>query len=217
MRNDVFTGAVLALALATGAATAGAQARSGTVVEVQAAASKLWVEGTSSLHDWSCTAGTVNGSLELDAAYPTQNLQTNPKIAKAVTISIPVKEMKCGHGKMDDNMYKALRANDFPTIDYKLRDYDVTPQAGDPSAFVMHTRGTLTIAGNTKDIELDIVAHRAPNGEVKVQGSQAIVMTDYDVKPPKAMLGTIKTGKTVTVKFDLVLAPVGATAKVGGR
>ncbi|HEX6534721.1 MAG TPA: YceI family protein [Gemmatimonadaceae bacterium] len=215
MRKDVFTGAVLALALATGAATAGAQSRSGTMMEIQPATSKLWIEGTSSLHDWSCTAGTVNGSVELDAAYSTLNLQTNPKIAKTVAISVPVKEMKCGHGKMDGNMYKALRADEFPTIEYKLGGYDVTPQADDPASFVMHTRGTLTIAGQTKDVQFDITAHRAPNGEVKVQGSQPIVMTDYDVKPPKAMLGTIKTGKTVTVKFDLLLAP--AAAKVGGR
>ncbi|HEU4643413.1 MAG TPA: YceI family protein [Gemmatimonadaceae bacterium] len=204
MRKNILGAIALTLGFAAGAA---AQTRPTTKMAIQDS-SRLWIEGTSSLHAWHCTASTVKGDIQLDDGYATRSLAADPKIVKAVAISIPVKEMTCGHGdKMDGNMYKALKANDNPTIEYTLTGYELTAVEGDAEGFVVHARGTLTIAGQTKEVAMVVSGRRGANGTLTVQGSQPVLMTDFGVKPPTAMLGTIKAGNEVTVRFDLRLAP----------
>lgn len=208
MRKDFFGAIALVLGLAAGAS---AQTRSTTKMEIRDS-SKLWIEGTSSLHAWHCTAPAMTADIRLDGAYATRDLAMNPKILDVVAVTVPVKEMTCGHGKMDGNMYKALKASEFPTIEYKLTGYEIAPVPGDAGAFVVHARGALTLAGQTKEVAMDVQARRLANGTLTAQGSQPILMTDFGVKPPTAMLGTIKTGNEVTVRFDLRVAPAQATA-----
>ena len=38
-------------------------------------------------------------------------------------------------------------------------------------------------------------------------GTTSLMMTDYGVTPPKAMLGMLKTNPKVTITFELVLSP----------
>src|SRR4051812_1390188 len=78
-----------------------------------APASKLWIEGTSNVHNWECTASTVDAAIDIDAA----GLAAAPeKLVKKVSMKVPVKSLKCGHGKMDENLQKALNADKSPDI-----------------------------------------------------------------------------------------------------
>jgi hypothetical protein len=43
---------------------------------------------------------------------------------------------------------------------------------------------------------------------ISYNGAYKIKMTDYNVEPPTIMLGAIKTGEFVTVKFDLLLRSI---------
>jgi hypothetical protein len=45
----------------------------------------------------------------------------------------------------------------------------------------------------------------AENGTVTLKGTKLLKMTDYGVKPPSLMFGTMKVADAVTVSFDLVL------------
>jgi hypothetical protein len=44
------------------------------------------------------------------------------------------------------------------------------------------------------------------DGALVVKGQLPILMTDYGIKPPTAMLGMLKTDPKVTVSFETVLA-----------
>jgi len=46
----------------------------------------------------------------------------------------------------------------------------------------------------------------AENGTIRFKGSKQFKMTEYGVKPPSLMLGTMKVGDLITVSFDLVLS-----------
>ncbi|HTA26291.1 MAG TPA: YceI family protein, partial [Bacteroidia bacterium] len=65
-------------------------------------------------------------------------------------------------------------------------------------------KGTLTIAGVTKPIDM-LIKVSAPNqGYLTFEGSQTIKMTDYGITPPTALLGTMKTGNEITINFKTV-------------
>jgi polyisoprenoid-binding protein YceI len=198
--------AVVALLAAIGsAAAAGAQETARVAVSPD---SKLWIEGTSNLHGWSCKAEKMDATIDLDAAAAAQLSVAPPKALKRVEVKVPVKSLKCGHGGMDDNLYKALNADASPTISYILATFEAAP-ADVKDTFTLHTVGTLLIAGVEKKIEMDVVANRLADGSVMAKGLVPIKMTDFGIKPPTAIFGRLKTGDEVKVNFELT---VGAKA-----
>src|SRR5688572_29985036 len=72
--------------------------------------SKVTLAGSSNVHDWSCKSSNFQATIELDSNYQTRALTELTKPITKVAVTIPVKALKCGHGKMDENMYKALRS-----------------------------------------------------------------------------------------------------------
>ena len=191
--------------MATLATTAAAQETARVAVGPE---SKLWIEGTSNLHGWSCKAEKLEAAVELDAAVAAEVTVAPPKALKRVEVKVPVRSLKCGHGAMDDNLYKALNADASPEISYILATFEAAP--GDTrDTFTLKTIGSLTVAGRENRLTMDVVATRLPDGTVKATGMVPIKMTDYWIKPPTAIFGRLKTGDEVKVNFELT---VGAKA-----
>jgi polyisoprenoid-binding protein YceI len=166
--------------------------------------SRLWIEGTSNLHGWSCRAEKLEAEIDLDAAAAAQPATAAPKALKRVNVRVPVRSLKCGHGAMDANLYKALNADATTEISYILATFE--PAMGETKdTFTLHTAGTLTVAGKENRIAMDVEATRLADGTVKARGVVPIKMTDYGIKPPTALFGRLKTGDDVKVNFELVV------------
>ena len=173
--------------------------------------SKLWIEGGSNLHGWSCKASSIDAAIDVDEAFLTS---TSPTLLKKVQVKVPVRSLKCGHGGMDNNLYKALKADDAPEISYILGTFDVVPGAND--VFTVKSVGTLKIAGTEKTVNMDVTASKLADGSVRAEGELPLLMTDFGVKPPTAMFGTLRTDNKVTVKFTLLVGPQTLTAATAG-
>ena len=208
------TMSTLALLAATFGATA-ARAQGTARVSV-APESKIWIEGTSNLHAWSCTATTLEADVELDAAATAQVAAAMPKALKKVDVKIPVKALHCNHGGMDGNVYKALKAEDEPEISYIMATFEATA-AEAKDTFTLKTVGTLTVAGKQNKIEMDVVAMRLADGTVTAKGTVPIKMTDYGIKPPTALFGRLKTGDDVKVNFELTIGAKAIAAAINDR
>ena len=177
--------------------------------------SKLWIEGTSNLHGWSCTAEKFDAAIELDPAAAEQIATAAPKAVKRVDVKVPVKALKCGHGGMDDNLYKALKADATPEITYIMATLEAVP--GEADALALKTTGTLAIAGKENTLTMDVIATRLPDGTVKATGVVPIKMTDYGIKPPTAIFGTLRTGDEVKVNFALTIGAKAIAAAINDK
>ncbi|MFO7620585.1 MAG: YceI family protein, partial [Bacteroidales bacterium] len=71
--------------------------------------------------------------------------------------------------------------------------------------------GKLSIGGVSKSIDIGFSGNI--NGDsILISGSEEVNMADYGIKPPTALLGTLKTGEKVTVDLQLsFLIPGGNT------
>jgi polyisoprenoid-binding protein YceI len=174
-----------ALALA-----AGADRFSGSMGSV------IKIEGTSTMHAWTMEGTTIKG--EINAPTP-DNWNAPAKAA----VAIPVTSIKSEHSKMDKLMAAALKADKNPEICYEMTS--ATPKNVTASSFVLQTRGKLTIAGVTRDLNLDVQGSRNADGRYVLVGSAPLKMTAFGIKPPTAMLNTIKTGDDVKVTFRWVV------------
>jgi polyisoprenoid-binding protein YceI len=194
---------LFAAALIGIAATAAAQETARVAVAPE---SKLWIDGTSNLHAWSCKSEKLDAIVELDKGAAIA--VAAPKALKRVEVRVPVKSLKCDHAGMDGNVYKALNADASPEISYILATFDVVPGA-EKDTFTLTTSGSLTINGKENKLSMEVTASRLADGTVKATGMVPIKMTDYGIKPPTAIFGRLKTGDDVKVNFELT---VGAKA-----
>jgi Uncharacterized conserved protein len=184
----------IGLALVAAATTVGAQATTRVPV---GSTSKLWIEGTSNVHNWKCDATTIDAAIDIDGSAA-QFAASAPKMLKKVSVKVPVKSLKCGHDKMNDNLYKALKADDTSEISYIMATFEAT--AGETKDdFTLRTVGTLKISGVENQITMDVAATRLADGTLKAVGTVPVKMTAFGVKPPTAMFGAIKSGDEVKV------------------
>lgn len=153
--------------------------------------SKIWFDGTSNVKSFSCSAKKI----DLDVVSNAGVSATNP--VKSASLSIPVALLDCKNGTMNGHMRDALKADKNPAITWKLASYRV-----EGTAVVL--AGTLTIAGRENPIELHGTGV-ADNGTISFKGTKVLRMTEYGVKPPSLMFGTMKVADPITVSFDLVL------------
>jgi hypothetical protein len=162
--------------------------------------SKLWFDGTSTVRDWNCAAGQVDVTVDA-AANATAETLGGRKAVRAVQLTVPVARLDCnGNRRMNEHMWKALNAEQHQQIAFAMTGYELT--AGTPTRGTLY--GTLTLNGQAKPISFP-VEFAAAGGALRVQGSYALKMTDWGVAPPTLMLGALKVGEVVTVRFDLLL------------
>lgn len=195
---------VFSLAAALTVALSMKAAAQGTIL-APAASSRITVSGGSNVHEWSCSGSKFDAAIELDSASLTKPLGEVGKPIMKVVVSIPTKSVKCGKDKMDENMYKALKADQFPAIKYELTSYKLDASKTTATSFVALTEGNLTVAGTTAKVAIPVTATRKTGGQFVGEGTLAMLMTDVGIKPPTALLGTMRTKNEIKVLFQVLL------------
>lgn len=193
----------LTLALAITCVALRAGAADGWVKYASQPGSKVKMDGTSTVHDWTCISAVIGGSLELDSAFDAdlKTLKETPK----VTVVIPVRSLKSqvnpGGARMDQVMQEHMNEKQFKRIEYKLKGL-----AAKDGKF--ESTGDLTVSGVTKTVTMPVTFERVDGGKLKVIGSTALKMSDYNIKPPNPeIMGVgIKTGDEVKISFEWLLA-----------
>lgn len=152
--------------------------------------SNLIVFGTSNLHDWEIKAESQQGNLVLNSDNDIKSLQ----------ISIEAEGLKSGKSGMDKNTYKALNTKSYKTIEFKYTK-TTSIDKKDDNSYKLTIQGDLKVNGVTKNISMTIDV-QVTNNNVTLTGKKTIKMTEFEVEPPTALLGTIKTGDEVTISFN---------------
>ena len=190
-------------AIGFGATAAAAQGPSAVRLRLEPG-SEVTVEGTSTMHAYHCTTNKIMAYVDVDPGY-TKDLTKIAKPIVSVKVNIVVNTLKCGNGTMDKNLYSTLNADKNPLITHTHSGYDIL--SGLSSSFAANTKGSLKISGTEKLIDMKVNASRLAEGKVTAEGEQTLLMTDFGIKPPSFMLGTLKVGNEVKVKFNLKAGP----------
>lgn len=156
--------------------------------------------GTSTLHDWEMKGGQGAG----EAAFVVDGSGKLTTLTK-LSFNIPAKSLKSEHEMMDNNTYKALNADKFANMSFVLTSATVTPLGN--NNYQISCMGHLTIAGTTKETDLVATGKFNPaDNSLTVTGIKKMRMTDYNVKPPTVMMGTIKTGNDIAIAYNVRFA-----------
>jgi hypothetical protein len=186
--------------------------------------STLWLEGTSTLHNFESrtpeTAVTIARdpvSTKLPEGAGLAALVRGSAI-RSVDVTVPVATLKSEKKGLDKNLWKTLKADEHKTITVHLEHYTLPGNAVAGDTIAVNAEGTITVAGAQRPITL--AARMYPGtGGMWLEGQCALRMSDFGIKPPTMMLGTVRVGDQVTIQYRLLLvssaAAVGSTANSG--
>ena len=206
---------VWAAAAPMGAAEAG---RGASALDVTlGAGSVLWLEGTSNVHDFVCRTSEVEVAMTKDsAATPPSDAAglyalIGASAVRGVTVKVPVKSLRSEKDGLDKNLQKAMKADQFADVRFALGEYALDAGAAPADSVAIRSQGSLTICGSEHPVTLDARARRDGAG-VWLAGSYTLKMSEYGVKPPTMMMGTMRVHDPVTVHYRLFLIPKGGAA-----
>ena len=158
----------------------------------------MTIAGTTNVHNFESKATLASGELVINSS----------KQVQSISVEIPVKGIKSKEKLMDTKTYDAFNAEKNPTITFKSTE--VTGLQVNGSDISATVNGNLTIAGVTKKVSMKPTGKVIKPGVYEFKASYSLKMTDYKMSPPTAMLGMMKVGDGITLKFDVTFegAPI---------
>lgn len=167
--------------------------------------SKVWIEGSSTVHDFDCESDRIEGRAEVpQISADEETVSGSPDYD--IEIRFPVKEFDCGRSRMNRDFYEALKADQFSDITFKFRGAqrldDLSEEGEDYQLY--EVTGELSISGETREISVRIKGKTSrENKTIRIFGSHQISMKDFGIDPPTAMMGMVKVHEELEVHFDL--------------
>jgi polyisoprenoid-binding protein YceI len=168
-------------------------------------ATRVSLAGTSNIHAYTASTSIVRlTKIQLATSVSGANFWdeiVKPGQLEAFEIAIPAATLTSPKEGLDKNMHKALKVQEFPDITFRLLRFEpaTTGAAGELKAI-----GVLKVAGVEREVTLAVKTARKDAG-LAVTGELSLLMTDFGIKPPTAMLGMLKTDPKVTITFETVL------------
>jgi polyisoprenoid-binding protein YceI len=204
MNRHIGVRALLGSAVAlTICVVAGALPRAQAPLAIDSA--RITISGTSNIHAYTASTAAIRVT-KAQFGAPTEGVDMwtnalNPGGIAAFEVAIPAATLTSPREGLDKNMHKALQATEHPDILFRLLRFE--PRPGGASG--LRAIGVLTIAGVEREVALNITTTR--NGAALfVQGQLQLLMTDWGIKAPVALMGMLKTDPKVTVAFEAALA-----------
>ncbi|MBV6647327.1 MAG: YceI family protein [Cyclobacteriaceae bacterium] len=146
--------------------------------------SSMYILGSSNLYDWESEVKDFDGEFQ-------RNGDT-----LLVTLTIVTKSIDSGKEIMNTKTMKALQEERYPEI--KLNDGFFLVNEDKISG-----TGQLLVGGVTKPLSISAQLEQEAGGLFRVFGRLSLKMTDFDIKPPEALMGTLWTADDVMVTFNL--------------
>jgi polyisoprenoid-binding protein YceI len=153
------------------------------------------IDGTSNLRDWKENVGQVTGDM-------TAIVNSDGSVdLVSIRIKMAVLSIKSDMGRvMDNKTYDALKATRYPDILFTLSTPLKLSQVSDCPQPVP-VQGDLFLAGVCRPVVMQVKTLALDRGKLLFEGFEQIRMTDYAVKPPSALFGTMKAAPDITIHF----------------
>jgi hypothetical protein len=157
-------------------------------------AAQVFVTGTSSLTDWKVTSSDVTG-------VPEQLVfSDDEKQITSFGFKVPIEGMDGGRGSsMNDKILTAFKSAENPFVEYNQTEPANVTKSG--NTYTITSTGTLSMAGTSKTITV-VSTGVVKNGVLIITGFQGVKMSDFNMTPPSAMFGQIKTHDDVVVNYE---------------
>jgi hypothetical protein len=114
-------------------------------------------------------------------------------------VIVPVKEFTGGNQHMRKDFLELLKATEYPVIQIDIEPKNT--EAISSPAEKRDLNATITLAGHTHKYVVPCKISACDSSEILINGSLKVNLTDFNIEPPKKVLGTIKVNDEVFITF----------------
>ena len=143
--------------------------------------SKLWIEGTSTIIDFTCITNSIDGFAFIKSDNLKREGNGNQKFESKAVVSIVVKSLDCGNEMMNDDMYEAMKDKKNPFILYELLNSKIVSEEEIGGWSEIQTTGYLTIAGYKRIVNILLKVRKLPDGKYNLVGFKELSMHDFNI------------------------------------
>jgi hypothetical protein len=159
--------------------------------------SYIMVSGTSTIHDWEM----ISENISSEAKFST-NDEGQPEKLESVSFRLTKTTLKSDKSGLDRRAYEAMNAKRHPEIIFRTNGSGMLVKNDDK--ILIDSRGELTIAGNTRQVNVSAICINGDDKKLVCTGEQKLKMTDFNIDPPVMMLGALRTSDEITISYKIV-------------
>ncbi len=160
--------------------------------------SVLNLKGTSSLRNWGMTTSAFTGTANF-----TVDSDNQLRSITGFSLTVPVHNLKSTSREIETKAYKSLKADKFEDVSFELTSASFIASGYEHYLILLH--GNLTMAGVTRATTLHASAAFNSDGTISCSGSLPLSFSEYDMKRPSFLLGTMKVNDAMTLDYSLLL------------
>ncbi len=162
--------------------------------------STLSISGKSNVNKYECVIAQYTGSDTLllkaergKGAYFTKGL-----------VNLEAAKFDCGMGIITRDFVGTIDADQYPFIIIEFISFERMPQY-EMTEEKFTGKLTITLAHATKPFEIRCSIVKGEDGFIHLKGNHKVKFSDFNLKPPTKMMGTIKADEKLNIRFHLVL------------
>jgi hypothetical protein len=165
--------------------------------------STVTVKGKTNVNKFDCSISKYAGH---DTLIFVANQKNHALFRKGI-VTLDATGFKCNNPIITKDFDKTIRSEEFPTIVIDFVSFEEVPNFNAPEErFMGHLKVTMT--GVTVPADLKCSMQRDAQGGIRLHGRHNFTFTDFNLKPPRKILGAIKIDETITVDFHLILKKI---------
>jgi len=164
--------------------------------------SSMTINGSSTLHDWDVAANDFTVRFRIpDSWFESRDNWTGADVDE-LSVTVPVDKLDGGKNKMNRDLKEALRFPEFQTIRFNWERIAFTGE--NDTGRRAEVDGEVTVAGETRAISFVADLSLNEESQIVASGGVDLNMKHFEIEPPTALFGVIRTDEQVDLRFELL-------------
>ena len=124
--------------------------------------------------------------------------------SKEIRFNIPVKAFHSGNTMMRKDFQQLLKASQYPHIKVVIeKDKLLDILEG---IYLTDLRLDITLAGQTQAVQSQYDIQHQSSDQMLLEGLTNLRLKQFQLEPPRKMMGLVQVKNTILIKFDIVLS-----------
>lgn len=163
--------------------------------------SKIIILGTSNVTDYSCKLYDFsnNSAIRISSRVFGHTIKL-----KNAAITLKADGFDCNNQLITRDFYKAIKGDEFPEIQVQFHQFTLIKEVSEfPTQENVPSKISIVLAGQTNYYSTHLSSLKVSQDQLTIEGSIDLLMSDFDIIPPKALFGTIQTDNEISIDFSI--------------
>lgn len=105
---------------------------------------------------------------------------------------------------MTRDFYKAIKGKEFPQIKIEFQKFVLVDQVDEnPNQKNVPATISITLAGKNNVYTIPLKQFKVGKDQLSIKGNLNLKMTDFNIIPPTALFGAVKTDDAIEIEFAI--------------